>query len=97
MRTGTFGTVTTVAATTPQVSVRSTTVTLPTPRPTVAVVKIKLDLKCLLCGNTWGMWVSGEMLPSEWDKCRTCEQRQTQNEVQQSYRDDITGRRKEIR
>jgi hypothetical protein len=76
-----------------------TTWTAPTPRPTVAVTRMKVDLKCMVCGKTWGLWVLNEALPPAWDKCRECEQKRIQEnnrQIEQSYRADISGRRKEL-
>jgi hypothetical protein len=79
---------------------RSTFVEFPTPRTTVAVTRVKVDLKCLTCGQTWGLWVIDGMLVRDWDTCRRCEQRrieeQNSREIRQSYQADITGRRKEL-
>lgn len=76
-----------------------TTWTAPTPKPTVAVTRMKVDLKCLVCGKTWGLWVVNEALPPEWDKCRECEQNRKQEnnrEIKNLYSSDVRGVRKEM-
>lgn len=73
--------------------------TAPTPtNNSVFVLRMKLDLKCGNCGKTWGLWVTNEALPPNWDECRECQQKKREEnnrQISQLYRADISGRRKE--